>query len=474
MTINQYLTGRADFMEVDAKQFYRLLFPQGELDTEGSYTRGKYTGIVTAITGRKKHGDRPEIFRYSLTDDLGAVDIATASDYFCICRPISYAGKKASADMARYCYAIAIDVDKIQTSRSGLPVGLINLWERHILAIKRLPRPTAIVSSGTGIHLYYIFETPLALYKDAIFELQELKRELTRLIWHDTIVNIKSVHEIQQEGIYQGFRMPGTVTKNGGRARAFITGKRVTVDYLNSFVADLYKAKKTATQKRGKITLAEAKAKYPEWYEKRIIDGKKPDTWATNRNVYEWWKREILSKATVGHRYYCVMTLAMYAQKCSHYDAKHNPDPVTLQELEKDCFDMLDHMESMTQTDDNHFDEGDILDALEAFDSKWIKYPRAAISYRTGIEIKENKRNRRPQDLHLKIARATEDILYPDGSWRANSGRKSKAAEVLDWRARNPDGKKIQCHRDTGISRTTIDKYWNVSENETTEGGVVK
>ncbi len=128
----------------------------------------------------------------------------------------------------------------------------------------------------------------------------------------------------------------------------------------------------------------------------------------------------------------------------------------------------------MTQTDDNHFDEGDILDALEAFDSKWIKYPRAAISYRTGIEIKENKRNRRPQDLHLKIARATEDILYPDGSWRANSGRKSKAAEVLDWRARNPDGKKIQCYRDTGISRTTIDKYWNVSENETTEGGVVK
>lgn len=464
MGIDAYLIDH--FAEVDAKQFYRALFPAGELDVAGAMTPGKYTGVVTRITGKKKGNGKPKVYRYTLTDELDAVDIATACDDFCICRPLSYAGKEATSINARFCYAIAIDVDKIRTAEDGRPTGLENLWERHIQKVKRIPQPTAIVSSGTGLHLYYMFENPIALFKNEVFELQELKRELTRVIWHDTIVNIKSFDEIQQEGIYQGFRMPGTVTKNGGRARAFMTGNRVTVDYLNSFVPDVFKAKKTAQQKRGKIRLSDAREKYPEWYENRIVKGKKPGVWATSRNVYDWWKREITEKAQVGHRYYCLMTLSMYAQKCSHYDEKHNPQPVTREELENDCFSLLDHMESLTNDEKNHFDEGDILDALEAFDSKWTKYPREAIEYKTGITIKENKRNRRDQETHLKIARATENILYPDGEWRTDNGRKNKLRLVQEWRVRHPDGNKYQCEKETGISRPTILKWWDYTEEK--------
>jgi len=460
LTIDGYLM--ENFPELDARQFYRMMFPAGELDKAEAFTPGKYTGIVTRITGRKRADGRPKIYRYSLTDELGAIDTATNCDDFCICRPLSYAGKEATSDKARFCYAIAIDVDKLHTDKDGGPLGLVNLWERHILKVKRIPKPTAIVSSGNGIHLYYMLETPIALFRDAAFELQELKRELTRVIWHDTIVNISSVHEIQQEGIYQGFRMPGTVTKDGGRARAYLTGNKVTIEYLNGFVNDIFKAYKAARQRRGKIRLAEAQEKYPEWYENRIVNGKKPGLWATSRNVYEWWKREIISGATVGHRYYCLMTLAMYAQKCSRFDEKHNPNPVTREELEKDCFDLLEHMESLTVTDDNHFDTGDILDALEAFDSKWTKYPREAIEYRTGIAIPANKRNGQKQPEHLEEARAIRDIRSRrrGEKWDAHNGRRNKAETVREWRRDHPEGTKAECQRETRLSKPTVLKWW--------------
>ena len=50
---------------------------------------------------------------------------------------------------------------------------------------KLLPRPTFIVSSGTGLHLYFVLEEPVPLYREFAMELQELKRELTRLVWND-------------------------------------------------------------------------------------------------------------------------------------------------------------------------------------------------------------------------------------------------------------------------------------------------
>lgn len=45
--------------------------------------------------------------------------------------------------------------------------------------------------------------------------------------------------------------------------------------------------------------------------------------------------RKIFEGARVGHRYNCLMVLTTYAMKCSMYDEKHNPEPVTYEELEK-------------------------------------------------------------------------------------------------------------------------------------------
>lgn len=442
------------FDEVTPREFYRDIFPDGELEKRGEYVTGMYCGIAIEVTKDKKADGKPKIKRYSITDDLDTVEKLTQSDNFCLCSPISYAGKERTADNARFLYAIAIDLDRVRVV-DGEPIGLMNLWNGHIELEDRIPKPTYIVSSGTGLHLYYVLEKPIPLFQSIAKQLQGLKRDLTTGVWGYGIVNISDLREIQQEGIYQGFRMPGTVTKVGDRARAFLTGKKVTLEYLNEYVSEGSRVA-DFTVKKG-LTKEKAKELYPEWYERRIERGEPSGVWHTSRRLYDWWKREILTKAREGHRYWCMMTLSVYAYKCGMYDSKHNPNPVTREELEKDCFEIMEHFENMTTKDDNHFTEVDVMDALEAYDSKWVKYPRDTIEYRCGFELPHNKRNGRKQAQHLERARAVQNVDYPNGEWR---GRKSKQLEVVIWQANHPDGTKADCIRDTGLSKKTVYKYW--------------
>lgn len=452
--LNQY------FDELTPIEFYRDIFPKGELQTKGEYTKGKYNGIAIELTNKKKKNGKQKVLRHTITDDLETIEKLCESDNFCLCSPISYCGKQRTAINSRFCYAIAVDLDKIRIV-DGKPNGLMNLWNGHVLEAERIPKPTMIVSSGSGLHLYYVFEEPIPLFQDIVKQLQKYKHELTCMTWNDSIVDIKDKREIQQEGIFQGFRVPGTITKYGTRAKAYLTGEKVTIDYLNQFVNDRYKVKRYTVKKD--MTLSKAKELYPEWYEQRIVKKEPKGVWHVSRNVYDWWKKEILEKGTVGHRYYCLMTLSMYARKCSMYDPKHNPNPVTYEELEKDCFEIMEYFETLTISDKNHFDESDVMDALELYEERFLTYPRNSISYKTGIEIKENKRNGRKQIDHIQrvnmIRKMTRDELG-ENSYK-NNGRKSKAVVVQEWQSSHPNGRKVDCIKDTGLSKPTVYKHWH-------------
>lgn len=446
------------FDEAQPLEFYRSIFGAGVLDTKGSFTAGKYVGICVGVASDKASG-KPEIVRKTLTDELDAVVEACESDYFYICSPISYAGKRRTAENARYLFAIAVDVDKVRVKPDGDPIGLRNLYNAQVMRAQYLPKPTFIVSSGTGLHLYYVLEQPIPLYKDIVRELQIFKHELTSLIWNSDVCDIHDRREVQQEGIFQGMRMPGTITKNGNRARAFETGERVSMEYLNSFVRDKYRVQYYTEHDPKRLTLEKAKELYPEWYERRVVNGEPRGTWHINRALYEWWKEKIRTGAVVGHRYWCLTMLAVYARKCSYHDEKKNPQPVTLEELTRDAWELMEIFEQRTETEDNHFGKDDVLDALEAFDDRYILYPRAAIEFKSGIPIPETKRNGRKQTVHLRIARMTKEILKEEGTMKPE-GRPTKWMDVLEWRAVNPYGTKAECARQTGIDPKTIRKYW--------------
>ena len=448
------------FDELEAEEFYRMLFPTGELDIEGAKTPGKYTGIILQVTKEKKKDGRPKVKRYNLYDDMAAVKEATESEDFCLISPLSYAGKERTAVNARMAYAITVDVDRIRMD-GDKPIGLMNLWNGHIMRAERIPKPTAIVSSGTGIHLYYILEQPISLFRNVAEQLQAFKQKLTWLIWNEGIVNIKDDRDIQQEGIYQGFRMVGTITKTGSRAKAFLTGDKVSMEYLNSFVDE--KSRVTQYAYKSDLTKSKAKEKYPEWYSRRIENGEPKGVLHVSRNLYDWWKKKIYEGAKVGHRYNCIMVLVTYAMKCSMYDVKKNPNPVTYEELEKDCFDFLEYLEGLTDDENNHFTEGDILDALQLYKNSYVNYPREAVEYRSGIAVPANKRNGRKQEVHLMGARAIQEIndKVNGTNWREGNGRPTAEQTVRGWQQAHPEGRKADCIRDTGLSKPTVYKWWS-------------
>ena len=454
------------FDELSPKVFYRQIFPEGELDTFGSFTPGKYVGIVVGVTQEKREDGRPKIRRYTVTDDLDVIDKVCETDNFCIMSPISYAGKSRTADNARFLYAFAVDLDCVRIEGDS-PVGLRSLWEAQIEKVGRIPKPTMIVSSGSGLHLYYVLSEPVALFKDTSKVLQNLKRDLTTLIWHDAIVDIKSAKDIQYEGIYQGFRMPGTITKSGERARAFLTGERISIEDLESYTEGFRELREKDEQrfvKKKDVTLKVAREKYLDWYERRIVRGEPRGVWHISCNVYDWWKGQILKGAVVGHRYYCMMILAIYARKCSMYDPKHNPNPVTREELERDAYELMDYMESLTISEDNHFTTGDVLDALEAFEDKWITYPRNSIEYKSGIKIIPNKRNGRQQIQHMEIMRAIQGVINPD--WRQGNGRPNAEADIRVYLLEHPTASKAAVIRGTGKDKKTVYKYYDVIKRD--------
>lgn len=444
------------FEEVPPLEFYREIFPDGELDAWAEdateQTPGKYTAIAVEITKEKKRDGRPLVKRYSITDELDGVDFLTYSTNFCVMAPISYAGKSRESANARVMYALCIELDNLIIDKNENQRGLHVLIEQWSERIDWIPRPTFLVASGTGVHLYYVFEQGVPLFKNVVDSLKLYKRQLTEKIWNRKTTT-DTGDKIQHESIFQAFRMVGTRTKKNDVVRAYRTGERVSIDYMNHFVDE---KSQIVTLYKSKLSKGEARTKFPLWYERRIVKQQPRGRWTCDRAVYEWWYSKILNGATVGHRYYCLMMLCIYAVKCD----------ISREELEEDCFKLMKILDEKSNKEENRFTEKDVLDALQAFEDKsLVTYPVSSIQNRSGIDIPRNKRNYRKKAIHVKIMTSTRDILYPAGEWRNKDGRpkgSGTAQETVQrWRFDNPSGTKAECIRTTGLSKPTVYKWWD-------------
>ena len=426
------------YREVNYKDFYRDIFPLGSLEEKGVYEVGKYNAIARSI----KVGDS-KTKRYIVTDDLDVLDELVKCDDFCIIRPISFIGKSAKSSNARFMYAMAIDLDGVKKKKNfDFLIHQISNGHNMLSFVWGLPKPTYLVSSGTGIHLYYVFEKPIPLFKNVVKELERLKKRLTWQAWTQGASVLSD--NVQYESLFQGFRMVGTSTKNGGRCRAFKVGNKVTVEYLNKYVPEEYQVETIVYQ--SKLPLKVAKELYPEWYKKRVINKQPKGSWVCKKDLYDWWIRKLKEGATEGHRYWCIMTLCTYAKKCG----------VSREVLEKDAYGLIPFMNSLGSA----FTEDDVLHALQAYDDSYITYPIKTIEERTDIKIERNKRNGRKQTTHLKIARSTLAIMNDDNGISLQ-GRPDKQKIVEEWRESHQDGRKADCIRDTGLDKKTVYKWWN-------------
>lgn len=426
------------FPEVGAKQFYRELFPEGELERKGVYTEGQYCGIAVQIGAQK-------VRRYSVTDDLEVIDRLVATEDFCVMSPVSYAGKSQKQSMARWLYAIVIDVDDLveDLDANGEPSGIAAFLYQAMNGLRAMP--TYIVASGTGVHLYYLLERPIALYRNVVNQLEAMRRDMVKDAWNRYVTHL--YEHPQYESVTQGFRMVGTVTKNGGRVRAFRTGRVLTIEELNDYI-NIPTNRLVDLHYRSELTLSQAKDKYPQWYQSRVIEGLPKGSWKVKRDLYDWWKNRV-AEAKYGHRYFYVMALAIYAIKCG----------IEEDELIQDALDLVPRLNSIKS--DKPFTREDAFKACQMYNADYQTYPRKAIERITAIPIPPNKRNGRKLARHIEmvnILRKTRRDVLGEDEYR-NSGRPPKRDAVLAYAREHPGATQREIAAALGMSKTTVNKW---------------
>ena len=421
--------------KVTPYEFYRDLWPVGTFERSGCFEDEKPNGLALQIYGKG------QARHFMITDELEQLDELLQGD-FVITSPISYYGRRRTGNNARRAYALAFDLDGVQMPQLRDVL--------HQIKNDIIPKPTYIVNSGRGLHLYYFLDRPPALIPNIQACLKELKYALTRQIWNRFTSTRK---DVEVQGILQGFRMIGSPSKLGREfpVTAYRVGERVNVDYLVEFVPSTSgERERIFAALDSKISLEEAKERYPEWYQRRVVEGKPRGRWNIKRDLYDWWLNRIRNEINVGHRFFACMTLAIYAVKCG----------ISEEELRKDAYSLLDEYDAMSYEDTNRFTEDDIEAAIGIYNDSYCTFPRDDIGKVTGLQMPVNKRNGRKQSEHLRRARAVQNVDYPNGEWREGNGRPSAQQKVQQYRAEHPEANVTDVARALGISRPTVYKWW--------------
>ena len=257
-------------------------------------------------------------------------------------------------------------------------------------------------------------------------------------------------------GILQGFRVVGSGSKLGRDypVVAFRFGDAVELEKLLDYIPDSNGEQQRiqALMRKSRLSLAEAKAKYPDWYERRIVKKERRGRWTVKRDLYDWWLHRISDEIKVGHRFYGIMTLAIYAKKCD----------IDEEELREDAFGLLQRYDDMSVEDINRFTKDDVVCALEMFNEDYVTFPRDDIAKISGLSMPVNKRNWRKRADHVKLMNFVRDEINGNKDWRNKNGQPSKRGIIFEYMRSHPDvKKKTEIARDLQIDRGTVAKYYD-------------
>lgn len=407
------LMGEA-YTEVTPQEFYRDMFPEGSLQVRGDMENDRGNAMVDIITyyPNEKRFSR----KYVMTEDLEALRYMKPQgntkelSRMCLCSPVSYYGVHKNNNMAHELYAVVLDLDYVGVQQ------LKNVMKQIRNGARCIP-PNYIVNSGKGLHFYYLLDKPIPCYKYMVEQLTKFKAVLQNFIWNET--SSLKPEKPDHGAITQAFRMVGSETKLG-----------------KDYVVRAYKVRDE------RWTIPELYL----WVEQRASSFLKDCPLPKLRDPIETY-------------YYSVLALAAYGSKCD----------IPLKQIEKDAMELVPILEELTDDETNHFTKADAKDALSFFrnNRKEVTYKltRERIDELTKITIKPSHREkgkRLKQRDHLELARMSRDIRQRGSGtkWTDNNGRPDVSKIVEDWRKANPDGKKADCIRATGLSKPTVYKWW--------------
>ena len=373
-----------------------------------------------------------------------------------LCSGIAYRGRANNLENAQRMYALAIDLDGVGLYELK---NLLLRFGQPAENIRTLPVPTFLVMSGTGLHVYYVFEEPIDLFPNIKLQMKSLKYDLTFRMWDYKSTSKKD--KVQYQSIVQGFRMVGSINpKYDVEVKAFQIGGRVTLEYLNSYVKPQNRVDVNRRFAPSKMSREQAKESYPEWYQRVVVEkNKRQKKWDIKGKqgfaLYNWWLNRA-GEITGGHRYYYLMCLVIYACKCD----------VPKEKLKADMYEVFDKLKLIEH--DNPLTEEDVESALEVYSKEYYNFKISDIEYLTDLHIERNKRNYQKQKDHLEIARAIQTIKdrQQGKNWREGNGRKSAEPIIVDFFRENPTASKAEVIRGTGLSKPTVYKYYEAAKEK--------
>lgn len=431
-----------EYEEVDPLDFYREIFPVGSFQEQGNTERKSGNGMLVY---KNEHGQH---WHKLIFDDLAEIPNWYGIEDVYI-RSASFIGKNTKNENASMIYALVFDLD-------GQGITELQMVTQFMRKGTNIPKATFVVLSGHGLHLYYVLEKPIRATMNNIRKLNKLKEGVTKLIWNRYTSNIE---KIQFQYCLQGFRMVGSASKMGKRypVRAYrFSDEHYTIEELVSWIPKLkeWDEYRIDMTERDTVPKDTAKKLWPDWYEYRINQGKS-SKWHIKRDLYDWWKNKIVEGATYGHRYFCLMCLAIFAIKCD----------VSEEELKRDALELVPILDRLSNDTDpkSRFTEEDALCALHGYRDNFKTWGRDKLSLVSAIPMPPNKRNYRTRAEHLVLARGIKDIKKKMGEVVEGrpKGSGTKKEIIVQWKLEHPKGRKADCHRDTGIDPKTIRKWWD-------------
>lgn len=339
---------------------------------------------------------------------------------------VAYFNNWISKKSAKEIYTFIIDMDNVY---SGTLLHALQADWKSANG-EAFAKPTYIVNSGTGLHLYFVLEEPIPCYRRSLEDIDQVYRQLAIQQSRRVYVN----RQVQWFG--QDFRMAGGQNKYGWENAVYRIGDKWNIDELA----------KTVGIDTHFVRYGEPKGKIAQ--EKRKRQRRKVVGWKTNKAFYEHTLEGCREKTKEGHRYTSLCALTVIAWKCG----------VPIEQLEQDLLGLLPGYNKGAK---RQIKESEVYSALKMYNDRAMQTQRKSLEHWQGWEFKPIKRNGRKQEEHLRRARLVQTIDFPDGEWRNKKGAPSAQTKVQQYRAEHPESTVAEVARALQISRTTVYKWWN-------------
>ena len=495
---------RTCYVQKDNKEPPRR-FKEGQLPDEQpkGVRTNKPNPIIMATAVDKEGYAIPRhfvLFRNDWKDKL-----KKSMDYpFAIINPIAYYGGRNVQARSGMAYGLMLDLDGVDEKR------LTALMGPMFFSDGIYPMPNIIGLSGNNIHLVYLFERPVNLTQKMKLWLRYLKLNLIFTTWNRYT---SSIEKQQLGSLNQGFRiLSGGRTKiEGIRTKCFAVKKNTKwelfgpgslSEYITPVTEELvlkHMQKPELPEIAGvdlygkpRVNWEEAKERWPEWaeeVEKAKAEGRPRQIggYKVNRNLYDFWKKQINISPYVGTRYYRIWSLSVVAAKCR----------LDFKELKKDA-DELQKKFDLIGAPLFPFSESDERDALQGFyDEKARRYTYRLLCGYTGIPYEPKGRKPTPykeayylqkemealrngetyerekftqREAFEKFAKEKGHLMLkkkqkeePDFFKRIQKNRKTHAGAIKAWIVAHPYGLKKQCAADLGITWQTVNNHWSAA-----------